>query len=647
MQHDFPASVEKELESFIQSHTVGEIFDEDLFLKNLKALGKHDPILAKEISEKEKSWENIKVFMSKSGAPGFTYNGRQLCSAYDPISEAEQVADASLEDGYGVIVGFGFGMGYHLPALIESKQVTQLFVYEPSIDALVGVFGIVDLSDYLSNSKLKIVTDPQKLFFNVPYAEKLKPAISKACLPGYISVFPEYLKILDQRLDNLIKNMDMIVGTMLQKDTEWFKFLVDNFPRYCDMPNIGNLKNKFQGVPGIIVAAGPSLDKNYKLLKEAKGKGLIISVGTSIRKVSSLGISPDITIVLESNDIMYQFDGAEHMDQGYLALSISCFPELFDLPFKGTFCYSGSGVNKQHMMELTQKKSGVIAAGGSVATAAFSLASLAGCDPIIMIGQDLAFADKGKFHADGVGRNRHNPFKKPGAKEPVNDDDLKKMSLEKVEGYYGGKVLTQSNLLNYLMWFEQSIPNITYHGREVINCTEGGARIKGALQMSFAEAIEKYLVKDVPVMDLLAKAAQPDPLDRKTGKRTFGRLLSKTKQLTRQAKEEMDLVEATFDMLNKKYIDEEMVNKKVHRINQIEKKIKVACKELDNLISPLINQESLIATKCFEYDELDEPQSLKQNMRQSHVLYKGIHKAAKILTESLSRIHKFLGQEPK
>lgn len=53
-------------------------------------------------------------------------------------------------------------------------------------------------------------------------------------------------------------------------------------------------------VPAIIVAAGPSLNKNVQELKRAKGKALILVVDAALRAVVNAGITPDLGITIDA-----------------------------------------------------------------------------------------------------------------------------------------------------------------------------------------------------------------------------------------------------------------------------------------------------------------------------------------------------------
>ena len=52
-------------------------------------------------------------------------------------------------------------------------------------------------------------------------------------------------------------------------------------------------------MPAIVVAAGPSLNKNIDELKRAKGKAFIIAVDTAIKPLLKKGIIPDMFAIVD------------------------------------------------------------------------------------------------------------------------------------------------------------------------------------------------------------------------------------------------------------------------------------------------------------------------------------------------------------
>jgi hypothetical protein len=115
--------------------------------------------------------------------------------------------------------------------------------------------------------------------------------------------------------------------------------------------------------------------------------------------------------------------------------------------------------------------------GGSVTTTAFSLAQHMGANPIILIGQDLAWTD-GKDHADG--------YVSQYSREQLEARHAKGFEIE---GYDGKPVRTERQLLYYKTWFEQRIALMP--DRLIVNATEGGARIEGAAHVPFESVCQE------------------------------------------------------------------------------------------------------------------------------------------------------------
>jgi hypothetical protein len=113
-----------------------------------------------------------------------------------------------------------------------------------------------------------------------------------------------------------------------------------------------------------------------------------------------------------------------------------------------------------------------------------------GANPIILIGQDLAWTD-GKDHADG--------YVSQYSREQLEARHAKGFEIE---GYDGKPVRTERQLLYYKTWFEQRIALMP--DRLIVNATEGGARIEGAAHVPF-----ESVCQEIQASHLGEK--QPDP----------------------------------------------------------------------------------------------------------------------------------------
>lgn len=118
-----------------------------------------------------------------------------------------------------------------------------------------------------------------------------------------------------------------------------------------------------------------------------------------------------------------------------------------------------------------------LSGGGSVATIAFALALSWGFRRLVFVGQDLALSAD-KVHVGNMGYDRG---RLEGEQIPV-------------EGYYGDTVYTSPDYKHYLDWYNIVIENNL--DIEIINSTEGGAKIRGAKNMPLREVLDTYCTEE-------------------------------------------------------------------------------------------------------------------------------------------------------
>jgi hypothetical protein len=277
-------------------------------------------------------------------------------------------------------------------------------------------------------------------------------------------------------------------------------------------PSFASLKGKFKGKPAIIVSPGPSLSQNIQLLKEFKGKGVIITGTHSLSAFKSSGIDPDIVMAVDVGDLSTHYDDYDMTGIEALILGNSTRRHHYAQKAKRILTLPANK-NSDEWFYQSVDKSVDVHTGGSVSCTALSLAEIMGCSPILLVGQDLAFKGT-KYYADEC---IHGQVELVETSEgaylkadevlidgmlPNSQGDLifaEQLQLTEVDGYYGGKVKTSKILRGFLWWFESYI-KLRTHLPPVWNCTEGGAHIEGAVHKPLATALEEleHCVTDVP-----------------------------------------------------------------------------------------------------------------------------------------------------
>jgi hypothetical protein len=262
-----------------------------------------------------------------------------------------------------------------------------------------------------------------------------------------------------------------------------------------------------KGYPAIVVAAGPSLDKNILELKKAKGKAFIIAVDTALRPLLRKGIRPDLFISIDGKKVPAHFSEAETSDIPMICYLLS-HSEVLKKHHSAKFFVNDLNHHIQNYLSDRDKVLPVISSGGSVANDAFSIVQALGFETIIMVGQDLAYTDN-KTHSQATVRGERN----------IDTTTLKTVM---VEGIDGNPIASSTEFELYRAWFEEQM--IKFPDLKVIDATEGGAKIHGALIQTLAETIEQECVKEMDWEKIVVNA--PDYFDEQ-GKKDVWEYLKK------------------------------------------------------------------------------------------------------------------------
>ncbi len=402
-------------------------------------------------------------------------------SAVDPRKEAENLIESVDTDKNALYFVFGTGLGYHLQVLKEKiTSFSRVVVLEPDKHLLAcwqkkGPVTKLDDSRFLflAGNLNEITSQIDKLLHHKHLM--LAGNCRFVVLPTYHRLFRDWVVNTQKQIINLIKNRIFEMGNDVVDTLIGIRQIMSNIGEVASSPGARQLAGLYRGKPAIIVSAGPSLNKNVELLREVKGKALILCVDASLKVLLEKGITPDAVFSIERGIETYkQFYQDKLLPKETVLIAP---PVVHPGIFKGfpgeklVLLRANEGVNIW-FESILQK--GMIKMGTSVAHLAFGFARLVNAEPIIFIGQDLAYSPEGYSHGQGVSVS-------------------KKENLEEVrvwlDGYYGGKVPSNEVWQNFLTWFEA---NIADSDVLCIDATEGGARIKGTKLMTLKAAIDRY-----------------------------------------------------------------------------------------------------------------------------------------------------------
>jgi hypothetical protein len=150
--------------------------------------------------------------------------------------------------------------------------------------------------------------------------------------------------------------------------------------------------------------------------------------------------------------------------------------------------------------------------GATVAHLSVYLAQHLGCDPIILLGQDLGFSD-GLYYCPGtaihrVWANELGPFNTLENLEWQRIARHRK-HLSKREDIHGRPVFTDEQMTTYLNQFERDFAEAK---QQIIDATEGGLAKAHSQAMPLREALTAHASRPVPKLAVPAINVQPQRL---------------------------------------------------------------------------------------------------------------------------------------
>lgn len=417
----------------------------------------------------------------------------RMNSTVSPEHEAKVIFEnMNLKDNTPTVCLFGMGTGLLAEMILNSlPSDAKLIICEPNNKILDFVNGSLDRIDSTPaeikiTNRIKLIADNKKTTIIVDDSmEKLKKFLSNSVdyrglsglvigiNSGYKQVFPDECLEFIRAIDFFRKDTLININTVNRFKDEYLEVLFRNL-YVCRKVNLAYELGKLitGDIPVIIVSAGPSLNKNINILKQAKGKMIIIAVDTALRFLLEKDIIPDLTISIDPVKPVKYYADARAKEIPCI-IDICANPEIVKNQ-KGRLFLLASNQYLTDLFDLIKKPyKKNQPGGGSVATVAFALLYELGIKNIILIGQDLA-SDNGKTHAG-----------------TTNEGELGDIP---VEGIYGDTIRTRPDWYAYLKWFETAIKAIKENSEDirVIDATEGGALIHGTEIMTLQEAINEF-----------------------------------------------------------------------------------------------------------------------------------------------------------
>ncbi|EOA4930631.1 motility associated factor glycosyltransferase family protein [Campylobacter jejuni] len=494
---------------------------------------------------------------------------------------------------YPVLYFYGFGNGILLKALLQNKNHQHIVVFEKDIEIIWIMFHILDFSNELQNARLMILEndklqtqDYNELCSSKPFFQFSRIYFLEL-MSHYYERFHEDILGLNKKLAENFKYSILSYGNDPLDALQGIEQFVYNLPSMITHPSYKELLSKRKNLSdtAIIVSTGPSLTKQLPLLKKYASKATLFCADSAYPILAKQGIKPDYVCMLERSELTAEFFNHDfkEFDKDIVFICAGVVHPKATKYLKGrNLVITQKVLTFPYYIDL--KDFSYAAVGFSVAHMACYLSLHLKHKNIIFIGQDLAYAKNGNSHPDDY---QNSATYESQAYEPI---------LTKA---YGGKGEVKTH--EVWIFFKQMLETmIIEYSIPTYNCTEGGARIEGAIEKPFLWACENLLHKD-----LNKPFEKLEPLSLNKQNEFLLKAYYKVYQSIKHCKDFSKILSNDFENIQSIYLSlnekEEYLNLAIRKIDEFKNKLEdmKQMQDLYEILGPLLTQFELNLARIY------------------------------------------------
>ncbi len=172
---------------------------------------------------------------------------------------------------------------------------------------------------------------------------------------------------------------------------------IENGLALATKPTTGDMRGMFAGLPAVVVGAGPGVNARWDAIKASRGHAVLIVCDVMLEACLSRGIVPDFISTSERTPEVYE-TMVGMAKEGITLLAPGVIEKRVVDDFSGRVIWCWRGCGLENWIDPTLPRNNF---GRSCGVQAVSVALLAGCSPIYMVGFDMCM-DGDQTHAAGA-----------------------------------------------------------------------------------------------------------------------------------------------------------------------------------------------------------------------------------------------------
>lgn len=410
---------------------------------------------------------------------------------------------------------YGIGLGYAYRALkgwLKSNPQHRLIFLEDELGVM-RRFLETDLAT-------EILKDPQVIIrfldiYEKPFPMQVMQKAVEPILKGNVYLksflgstrlytqFKESICVMIRDVIFYLSSWNVVTETEIMRNREViFSNYYSNMLRQFQAANGHLLKNVFQKVPAIICGAAPSIVEEIETIKALSDKAIIIASGTGMNVLNHYGILPHFGTGLDPSSSQ-----GTRIRTNY-AYEVPFFyrPRFQQQSFRllqGPKLYvqgeSSAPVTVWFDEELEVECEYLPHSGVSSTNFSMQIAKMLGCDPIILVGVDLAYTDASRYPSI---ISAH-PTDPQSSKEEISSQAVVPVMGVSNEG---------KEIVTKIEWFEEAKTMARFAKEpgqvKVINCSKVGLKIQGIDYQPLEEVKKQYLKQSYDLRNLIHHTTQ-------------------------------------------------------------------------------------------------------------------------------------------
>lgn len=289
---------------------------------------------------------------------------------------------------------FGVGLGIHIPKIHEKIKSKVYLIVEPSLELFRLSLFVTDYT-LLKNTKLHFaVSMTEEKFRELVYI-----------LSEQTFVYDYYIKFF-MFSNNCNMYIDIIQNSLvsqrhilyaynrgLESLQRTYKYMYERF-KFISLSE--DVKKDILKKPVIILAMGPSLQKDINFVKENQDKFIIVAIYATLPLLEENNIIPDIITQYDQQDSIVMSTLEKVKNKSFFDNTIFLFASHLDeklmdsFPKENIFVYNGVYESRKDFLSLTAPSVGEIS---------YALTLMLGAKDIYLLGLDMALGDDGESHS--------------------------------------------------------------------------------------------------------------------------------------------------------------------------------------------------------------------------------------------------------